>query len=94
MSHHISSKIPHYNAWKATDALKEFLGPHYQVRDTNFILDLWRVFRDCRFIDEGLDVVFFKNANGVARMKGKFESGNVSDSGVDVSADSEKIKTN
>ncbi|KAL7414509.1 delta-12 fatty acid desaturase [Mrakia frigida] len=33
VSHHISSKIPHYNADKATEALKEFLGVHYQSRD-------------------------------------------------------------
>ncbi|KAL7409149.1 hypothetical protein BDY24DRAFT_404117 [Mrakia frigida] len=93
VSHHISSKIPHYNAWKATDALKEFLGPHYQKRDDNFIAALYRTYRDCRFVDEGLEVVFFKNASGVAQMKGKFEGGSVSDSGVDMSADG-KAKTN
>lgn len=40
-----------------------------------------------QFVDEGLEVVFFKNASGVAQMKGKFEGGSVSDSGVDMSAD-------
>lgn len=42
VSHHVSSKIPHYNAWKATEALKEFLGPHYQWRDGHFLVDLYR----------------------------------------------------
>jgi fatty acid desaturase len=42
VAHHVSSKIPHHNAWKATAALKEFLGEHYQYRDTSFMLDLYR----------------------------------------------------
>jgi omega-6 fatty acid desaturase (delta-12 desaturase) len=87
VSHHISSKIPHYNAWKATDALKAFLGPHYHYRHTSFLGDLYRNYRDCAFIDEGLDVVFYKNRQGQAKMIGVSEKpGHVSDSGVDVSA--------
>ena len=48
VSHHVSSKIPHYNAWKATAALKEFLGPHYQYREGNFLVALYTAFRSCR----------------------------------------------
>jgi hypothetical protein len=111
VSHHVSSKIPHYNAWKATEALKEFLGPHYQWRDGHFLVDLYRnvryqefcaartqaaadasvsprsplQFRDCAFVDEGKDVIFYKSRSGVAKKIGVFkgQSGAVSDSGVD-----------
>jgi omega-6 fatty acid desaturase (delta-12 desaturase) len=46
VAHHISSKIPHYNAWKATAALKEFLGPHYQVGQSPLVSALLKRHRD------------------------------------------------
>jgi omega-6 fatty acid desaturase (delta-12 desaturase) len=47
VSHHISSKIPHYNAWEATDALREFLGPHYYRSEENMWRCFYRSYRDC-----------------------------------------------
>lgn len=43
IAHHLSSKIPHHNAWKATAALKEFLGQHYSYTDENMFASLWKV---------------------------------------------------
>lgn len=42
-------------------------------------------FRDCAFVDENKDVIFYKSRSGVAKKIGVFEGkgGGVSDSGVD-----------
>lgn len=84
VSHHICSKIPHYHAWDATEALKKFLGQHYQQTDENMFYSYWRSFRECVFIEDGGDVLFFKNSAGLAKMVPVEEGGNVSDSGVDM----------
>lgn len=84
VAHHTSSRMPHYNAWEATEALKEFLGPHYQSRSENMFVSFWKVYRSCIFIEEGEDVAFYKNARGVAKMVGVIEDNQVSDSGIDV----------
>lgn len=87
VAHHISSKIPHYNAWEATAAVKEFTGDYYMISDENFMVSLWKNFRSCKWVEDTGDVVFFKNARGVAQRVAVEQSGGVSDSGVDVSAD-------
>ncbi|KAH9467253.1 hypothetical protein MJO28_000158 [Puccinia striiformis f. sp. tritici] len=87
IAHHLCSKIPHYNAWEATDALKAKLGHHYSSTDENYWYSLWKCFRQCRFVEDEGDVVFYKDARGkaarryVPRGNG---SASVSDSGVDV----------
>ena len=48
VAHHICSKIPHYNAWEATEALKTFLGPHYYKSEENFLVSFWRSSQDCQ----------------------------------------------
>lgn len=84
VAHHTSSRIPHYNAWEATEALKKFLGPHYLCSEENMFKAFFRVYRECIFIEDGEDVAFFKNAAGVAQKVGIIESaGNISDSGLD-----------
>ena len=47
VAHHTSSKIPHYNAWEATEALKNFLGPHYQRSEENMFVSFYKSHRDC-----------------------------------------------
>jgi len=84
VAHHVSSKIPHYNAWEATDALKELLGPHYMCSNESMFSSFWRSFRECIFIEDGEDIVFYKNYAGLAKYAAVEESGNVSDSGVDM----------
>jgi omega-6 fatty acid desaturase (delta-12 desaturase) len=85
--HHISSKIPHYNAWEATEALKQRLGEHYQFSDENVFLSLWKSVRKCKFVDEADKVCFYKDANGVpsACVAPESESAYNSDSGVALS---------
>ena len=47
--------------------------------------EMVRVFRECKFVEDEGDVVFFKNAYGLAKMKPAMpESGAASDSGVEV----------
>ncbi|CAO1620919.1 unnamed protein product [Jaminaea pallidilutea] len=65
VAHHINSKIPHYNAWEATEALKAHLGPHYHCTDENVWVSLWKTIRKCRFVDEGDKVAFYRDAHGV-----------------------------
>ncbi|KAK4689533.1 hypothetical protein P7C73_g564, partial [Tremellales sp. Uapishka_1] len=84
VAHHTSSKIPHYNAWEATEALKNFLGPHYQKSDENMLLAFYRTYRDCKYIDAGEDIVFFKNSSGLAKKYAVEEAGGISDSGIDM----------
>ncbi|ORX40112.1 putative delta-12 fatty acid desaturase [Kockovaella imperatae] len=82
--HHICSKIPHYNAWEATQALKEFLGVHYYKSEENFLVSFWKSSRDCQFVEDEGDVLFFKNASGVAARVAVEEENQFSDSGVDM----------
>lgn len=87
VAHHLCSKIPHYNAWDATEALKAKLGEHYSSTDENYWYSLWKCFRQCRFVEDEGDVVFYKDARGkAARRLAATKNGDssVSDSGVEV----------
>ncbi|WAR51680.1 hypothetical protein PtB15_1B116 [Puccinia triticina] len=48
VAHHICSKIPHYHAWDATEAIKAKLGAHYRKSDENAWVSLWKVYNQCR----------------------------------------------
>jgi omega-6 fatty acid desaturase (delta-12 desaturase) len=65
--HHVSSKIPHYHAWEATEALKARLGEHYHWDDKNIFVSLWQSIRNCKFIEEDDGVAFYRNAKGGPR---------------------------
>jgi omega-6 fatty acid desaturase (delta-12 desaturase) len=84
VAHHISSKMPHYNAWEATEALKAFLGPHYHKATESMFVSIYKSHRDCMFVEDGQDVVFYKNAAGLAQRMAVEEGGNISDSGIDM----------
>ncbi|KAK4045990.1 hypothetical protein OIV83_006455 [Microbotryomycetes sp. JL201] len=81
--HHICSKIPHYHAWEATEALKKVLGEHYVSTDENMFKSFWKSFKYCRFVDDEGDVVFYKDAYGRTSRRVEYEA-QPSDSGVDV----------
>lgn len=84
--HHVSSKIPHYNAWEATDALRtrlERAGIKLQGRPGGWA-EVYRVFRECKFVEDEGSVVFYKNAYGLAAARPVLPESNISDSGVEV----------
>ncbi|KAK0522444.1 hypothetical protein OC834_006276 [Tilletia horrida] len=82
VAHHISSKIPHYNAWEATEALKQRLGEHYVCSTENILVSLWKSIRTCRFVDENDEVAFYRTIDGVPHAVVAPDSSNNSDSGV------------
>ncbi|CAK5270618.1 unnamed protein product [Mycena citricolor] len=88
--HHISSKIPHYNAWEAAAALKAKVLEPAGIKTSGGAggwAEMYRVYRECKFVEDDGDVVFYKNVRGVAQMRPVFSAGSgaSSDSGIDVS---------
>ncbi|CDO75015.1 hypothetical protein BN946_scf184965.g17 [Trametes cinnabarina] len=84
--HHLFSRIPHYHAWEASDALRRRLaqdGINLDGRPGGWA-EMYRVFRECKFIEDEGGIVFYKNARGLAAMKPVFRNqGTTSDSGVE-----------
>lgn len=80
VSHHICSKIPHYHAWEATEALKAVLGEHYMKSDDNMYHSLVKNYSECKFVEDNGSCVFYKNRFGKAKRTVVYEE----DSGVDV----------
>ncbi|KAF7327851.1 Oleoyl phosphatidylcholine desaturase [Mycena kentingensis (nom. inval.)] len=80
--------IPHYNAWEASAALREKVlkpaGIRWEGAPGGWA-EMMRVFRECRFVEDEGDVVFFKNARGLAAARPVFNDLGASDSGIDVS---------
>lgn len=66
--HHVSSKIPHYNAWEASRAL------HKRLKENGLFLqgapggwsEMYRCYKECKFVEDEGNVVFYKNARGLA----------------------------
>jgi omega-6 fatty acid desaturase (delta-12 desaturase) len=83
--HHVSSKIPHYHAWEATEALKKRLGQHYQMSNENVFVSLWKSISTCKFVDENDQVAFYRDIHGVPAACVAPGSGYNSDSGVALS---------
>ncbi|GAB1525616.1 hypothetical protein RhiTH_008779 [Rhizoctonia solani] len=89
--HHVCSKIPHYHAWEASRHLKARLaraGYSHEGRPGTWG-EVYRVWKECRFIEDEGDVVFYKNARGLAARQAVFANEGMSDSGVDVKEQSE-----
>jgi len=82
--HHVSSKIPHYNAWEASEALRKRLeqsGIKLKGGPGGWA-EVYRVFRACKFVEDEGSVVFYKNAYGLAAVKPVFPE--TTDSGIEV----------
>ncbi|THG95380.1 hypothetical protein EW026_g6264 [Hermanssonia centrifuga] len=84
--HHVNSKIPHYYAWDATYALRTRLGQAGIKLQGNpgGWSEMYRVFRQCKFVEDEGDIVFYKNAHGLAATRPVFSDNGASDSGVEV----------
>jgi omega-6 fatty acid desaturase (delta-12 desaturase) len=79
VSHHVCSKIPHYNAWEATEALKSVLGDHYMKSDDNMYYSLVNNYKECKFVEDEGSCLFYRNKYGKSVRKVVNEE----DSGVD-----------
>ena len=74
------------NRWEATDALRKRLsqvGLDLRGKPGGWA-EMYRVFRQCKFVEDEGDIVFYKNAYGLARSKPLFADHNASDSGVEI----------
>ncbi|KAG8799314.1 hypothetical protein FRC17_007164, partial [Serendipita sp. 399] len=69
--HHVCSKIPHYHAWEASDALRKRLasaGIRLQGAPGGWS-EVIKTIRQCKFVEDEGDVVFYKDAHGKASCK-------------------------
>ncbi|KAI0062945.1 hypothetical protein BV25DRAFT_1884626 [Artomyces pyxidatus] len=86
VAHHVSSKIPHYNAWEATYALRKRLDQHgikLQGAPVGW-KEIVRVFHECQFVEDDGNVLFFKNGSGLAAARPLYPDASASDSGIEV----------
>ncbi|XP_027063286.1 delta(12)-acyl-lipid-desaturase-like [Coffea arabica] len=64
VAHHLFSKMPHYHAVEATEAMKPILGEYYRFDGTPLHKAMWREAKECLYVepDEGSKGVFwYKN---------------------------------
>ncbi|KAI9251036.1 delta-12-fatty acid desaturase [Phascolomyces articulosus] len=59
--HHFFSTIPHYHAVEATKHIKKVLGKYYFFDDTPILTAFHKSWKQCRFVEDEGDVVFYKN---------------------------------
>ncbi|KAG0366015.1 omega3 desaturase [Gamsiella multidivaricata] len=59
--HHMFSQMPFYNAVEATKHLKAKLGKYYLQDDTPIAKALYRNWRQCKFVEDEGEVVFYKH---------------------------------
>jgi omega-6 fatty acid desaturase (delta-12 desaturase) len=72
--HHLCSRIPHYNAEEATQAIRKVMGTSYMSDKTNMFISLWRSARMCQYVSDKDNIVFYRNANRLgANYDGRFD---------------------
>ena len=59
--HHLFSKIPHYHALEATEAIKPILGEYYNSTSENPFVSLWNNYLYCKFKEEQGSVRWWKD---------------------------------
>jgi len=60
--HHLFMKIPHYHLKEATEAIKPILGSYYKRSHEPMLKALWRIWKECRFVDNEKSILFY---NGI-----------------------------
>jgi len=73
--HHLFSKMPHYHAQEATEAVKPLLGKYYNLDTTPILSSLWQATKFCRYVEaekapenkEELDGIYWFNAPTIAK---------------------------
>ncbi|KAH3675712.1 hypothetical protein WICMUC_002504 [Wickerhamomyces mucosus] len=63
--HHYVSRIPHYNAREATEAIKGVMKEHYKYNGENMWISLWKTARSCQFVEGENGIRMFRNINGI-----------------------------
>jgi len=58
-------------------------GIKLQGRDAGWA-EVYRVYKQCKFVEDEGDIVFYKNAQGLAAARPLVTDSNASDSGIDV----------
>eukprot|EP01099_Mayorella_cantabrigiensis_P001172 TRINITY_DN1491_c0_g1_i1.p1 TRINITY_DN1491_c0_g1~~TRINITY_DN1491_c0_g1_i1.p1 ORF type:complete len:376 (+),score=46.68 TRINITY_DN1491_c0_g1_i1:43-1128(+) len=60
VAHHLFSTMPHYHAIEATKHLKKILGKYYLSDDTPIVQALWKSSRECQFVEDRGDILWYK----------------------------------
>lgn len=60
--HHFFSRIPHYHAAEATEAIIPILGEHYVYDPRNVFAAFWEEYVDCKFVVGNDGVLWFERS--------------------------------
>jgi omega-6 fatty acid desaturase (delta-12 desaturase) len=74
------------SSWEASSALKKKLSTYgipIEGRPGGWA-ETYRVYKECKFVEDDGDVIFFKNACGLAQMRPLLPETSASDSGIEV----------
>lgn len=66
--HHLFPRMPFYRGEEATKYLKKVIGKDYNFSDKSVFHSLWTYARRCQFVDDHVDVAFYKEASGKSAM--------------------------
>ena len=64
--------------------MKAFIGEHYHYSEKPVFRALWDNYNDCQFVEDEGEIVFYKNAHGLAATRPVFTDKSPNDSGVEV----------
>ncbi|KAI0337619.1 hypothetical protein BDW22DRAFT_1363881 [Trametopsis cervina] len=68
VAHHLFSSVPFYNYPEITPILRDVLKHDYNYDSTNSFYALYRSFKECTFVEDEGEILFYKNTEGkVAR---------------------------